>query len=200
MFSVSSYSLRYSLCITAIIRCIYITRIFFQTYDVTWVAYEAWAWTSVEADVAVICASAPALKAFFKQYFQGSTFGSGISYSLRRNGYRKNAYGTGKSRDNPLGNTSSTSGAHSFMRSDKEMPDIEIGRIEVTREVDIMEELSPEGSYRERCSSEERRGQGLPAAYLGGGRKHDIHDTTWLDIGPNSEGPPGNQYSRQGRK
>jgi len=86
------------------------------------------------------------------------------------------------------------------MRSDKEMPDIEIGRIEVTQEVDIMEELSPEGSFRERCSSEERRGHGLPAAYLGDGRKNDIHDTTWLDIGPSSEGPPGNQYSRQSRK
>ncbi|KAF2400162.1 integral membrane protein [Trichodelitschia bisporula] len=59
-------------CITSIIRIVYIYRLFYVTYDVTWVAGEIWLWTGVEAHVAIICASAPALKAFFRQYFSAS--------------------------------------------------------------------------------------------------------------------------------
>jgi hypothetical protein len=61
--------------------------IFFGSYDVTWWAGPAYVTTCVEASFGIICASAPALKVFFKKYFNpsqfGSSFGSGFTKSLR---------------------------------------------------------------------------------------------------------------------
>ncbi|CAI6342485.1 unnamed protein product [Periconia digitata] len=45
-------------------------RIFYDSYDVTWVGWELWIWTLLELHVGVICANAPALKAFFRQFFK----------------------------------------------------------------------------------------------------------------------------------
>lgn len=58
-------------------------RLIRSAYDITWVAYYGWIWTALEADLAVICASAPALKVFFRRYF---------SVNSTRYGYAK--YGT----------------------------------------------------------------------------------------------------------
>lgn len=49
-------------CIVGIIRIYYITNLYYHTYDVTWVAYHVFGATAVELLLAVICASAPALK------------------------------------------------------------------------------------------------------------------------------------------
>jgi hypothetical protein len=54
------------LCICGILRIYYIDRLYYKTYDTTWEAQPAWLWLIVEANLAVICASAPALKVFFK--------------------------------------------------------------------------------------------------------------------------------------
>jgi hypothetical protein len=51
------------------------------TYDITWYAYYGWIWTALEADLGVICASAPALKVFFKRYFSRSDTSYG-GYSM----------------------------------------------------------------------------------------------------------------------
>lgn len=59
-------------------------------YDITWIAYYGWIWTALEADLAVICASAPALKVFFRRYF---------SITTTRYGYAKS---TGDSRRTPV--------------------------------------------------------------------------------------------------
>jgi len=166
-FFLESYLLYYSLCITAVIRCIYINEIFFETYDVTWVAYEAWAWTSVEAHMAVMCASAPALKVFFKQYLQVSRFGSSLSYGFRRAGYRKTGHGSAKSRGGAMGSKYSASAAHSFLKPGKQkQSDIEIGHIEVTQEVDVMEESSRKILSQGRSSFEERLRPGLLPAHV----------------------------------
>ncbi|KAF9701883.1 hypothetical protein EKO04_000513 [Ascochyta lentis] len=42
-------------------------RIFFQTYDVTWVASDTWLWSLLELHIGSMCANAPALKIFFTQ-------------------------------------------------------------------------------------------------------------------------------------
>lgn len=39
----------------------------------TWESYWVWVWLFAEANFAVICASAPALKTFFKHTFEGMT-------------------------------------------------------------------------------------------------------------------------------
>lgn len=58
-------------------RTYYAIYIYFYTYDITWYAYQAWIWTALEADLGVICGSAPALKVIFRRYFNHSTDGSG---------------------------------------------------------------------------------------------------------------------------
>lgn len=50
-------------------RCYYSQYIYFNTYDVTWYAEYALLFTGIEANLAVCCASAPALRLFFQNYF-----------------------------------------------------------------------------------------------------------------------------------
>jgi hypothetical protein len=54
----------------------------------TWESYLAWIWFAVETHLAVICASAPALKIFFKHTLQVSSFTS--SFSFRHKSYSNN--------------------------------------------------------------------------------------------------------------
>ncbi|KAF2089621.1 hypothetical protein K490DRAFT_8203, partial [Saccharata proteae CBS 121410] len=51
-------------CICGLVRTAYIHVVYYTTYDITWAAVPIWGWTAVEANVAIICASAPALKVF----------------------------------------------------------------------------------------------------------------------------------------
>jgi hypothetical protein len=67
--------------------------IYYSTYDMTWESYPAWVWFAIEAHVAVMCASAPALKIFFKHALQVASFtGSG-----RRSTHNQNGNGNGNS-------------------------------------------------------------------------------------------------------
>jgi hypothetical protein len=93
-------------CLCGILRTYYATYVYYctsphvlsssrklilcsDTYDITWYAYYGWIWTSLEASLGLICASAPALKLFFTRYF--STPGSRIGYSTT--GSRKTPMG-----------------------------------------------------------------------------------------------------------
>lgn len=60
-------------------RIYYASRIYFYTYDATWASLPCLVWTVVEADLAVLCASAPALKVFFRRYLNTSSQRSGYS-------------------------------------------------------------------------------------------------------------------------
>jgi hypothetical protein len=46
--------------------------VYYKTYDMTWESYPAWIWFAIESHVGIICASAPALKLFFRQTLQVS--------------------------------------------------------------------------------------------------------------------------------
>jgi hypothetical protein len=73
--------------ICGIMRTYYAIYLYYFTYDITWIAYYGWIWTTLEADLAVICASAPALKIFFKRYFNSTINQSGLSsYGRDRTG------------------------------------------------------------------------------------------------------------------
>jgi hypothetical protein len=74
-----------SLCICSILRIWYIVRLYYRTYDVTWDAQPAWLWLIVEANLAVICASAPALKVFFKHTVDSPS----SSYCMQHTPYGK---------------------------------------------------------------------------------------------------------------
>lgn len=60
-------------------RTYYAIYIYNYTYDITWYAFYGWIWTALEADLGVICASAPALKVFFRRYFNHPANRSGNS-------------------------------------------------------------------------------------------------------------------------
>ncbi|GME42048.1 hypothetical protein GTA08_BOTSDO06142 [Neofusicoccum parvum] len=79
------------LCVTGILRIIYIHALFYTTYDVPWAAGPVWTWTAVEAHMAIICASAPGLKLFFRKMLAATGYATGS-----RGTYRKGTRGRGK--------------------------------------------------------------------------------------------------------
>jgi hypothetical protein len=50
--------------------------LFYETYDVSWQLWEIWNWTLLELHIGVICANAPALKAFVSRYLNIKTIAS----------------------------------------------------------------------------------------------------------------------------
>jgi hypothetical protein len=84
LFLLSFAELCDSLCICGILRIVFTVPIYYSTYDMTWDSYQAWIWFAVESHLAVICASAPALKIIAKHTFGGSNWNS-----LQRPSYRQ---------------------------------------------------------------------------------------------------------------
>lgn len=129
-----------SLCITGVLRIIAIAHIYFGTYDVTWAAYHAWVWTAVEAHLAIICASAPALKVFFKKYLQVSSFGSGFRSTMKRS---MGHPGTDRRTGDVSYGISSTAGKGTYPYGSQlksVSDDVEMGAIKVARDVDVQVE------------------------------------------------------------
>ena len=57
--------------VASLVRMYFIYLDFWKSYDFTWIGYEIWLWTSTELAVAIVCASAPALKTIFIKFFGG---------------------------------------------------------------------------------------------------------------------------------
>jgi hypothetical protein len=109
-------------------------NIFFNTYDVTWATQPAWAWTAVEAHLAIICASAPALKVFFKQYLSVSSITGSWKESIRHRSYQLKSY---KEKPNPYGTSSTASKILKTTDRATATTDVERGHIAVMHEVNI---------------------------------------------------------------
>lgn len=112
----------------------------------TWATEPVWAWTTVEAHLAIVCASAPALKVFFKQYLSVSSItGSWKDSSLRRSYVRK---GYKEKSDLVTYGTSSTA-SKTMDNSDVAIAtaDVELGFIEVVHEVNVDTESMPAEYY-----------------------------------------------------
>ena len=76
------FAVGFFLCIAGVLRMVYIGKIFEQTYDVVWIANEAWVWTAVEVLMGTIVASVPALKIFVQRHLEtmiSSRYGYGQS-------------------------------------------------------------------------------------------------------------------------
>ncbi|KAF2177469.1 hypothetical protein K469DRAFT_603311 [Zopfia rhizophila CBS 207.26] len=93
-------------CVCGIMRTYYAIYIYNYTYDITWYAFYGWIWTALEADLGVICASAPALKVFFRRYFNFPANRSGNSGS---GGRKTSAYNKARLW-NPAGKSNMGSG------------------------------------------------------------------------------------------
>ncbi|KAI1923664.1 hypothetical protein LOY89_000469 [Ophidiomyces ophidiicola] len=56
-------------CAASIVRAYYTYVVVARTYDVTWIGYKVWLWSSLEGNLLVICASVPTLRPFARKYF-----------------------------------------------------------------------------------------------------------------------------------
>lgn len=63
-------------CLCGVMRTYYAIYVYYYTYDITWWAHDGWVWTALEAQLGIICASAPALKVFLRRYFNHPIKGS----------------------------------------------------------------------------------------------------------------------------
>lgn len=120
---------RFRTCVCGILRAYYVVYVYYFTYDITWISFYGWIWTALEADLAVICASAPALKVFFQRYFNMSTNRSGHSYVYSDSERGK----TSTANTNSHGNSGATANWDSG-RWDNNVP---LDRIKVTRGMDV---------------------------------------------------------------
>jgi len=85
-----------STCVCGVMRTYYAIYVYYYTYDITWWAWYGWIWTALEAQLGVICACAPALKGFFKRYFNLSSVRSAGSSNLAHGSSGKRSLGYGK--------------------------------------------------------------------------------------------------------
>lgn len=81
----------YSVVGAGLARTVWLARLSTGEHDLTWVGFEIFAWTEVEMQLAMICASAPALRAFFGKYLcdhftkasRSRTYATGDSIPLK---------------------------------------------------------------------------------------------------------------------
>lgn len=94
-----------SLCVTGILRMVYIFPLYNSTYDIPWHASPVWTWTAVEAHMAIVCASAPALKLFFRKVLAVSGYSGHSSPPAYGRSSQRHQKGLGR-RGGAAGNTS----------------------------------------------------------------------------------------------
>ncbi|KFY12264.1 hypothetical protein V492_03982 [Pseudogymnoascus sp. VKM F-4246] len=61
------FGVGFIVCICGIIRSVLVYHIFYQSFDVTWLSHDLWAWTYVETNLLVICSAIPPLRVLFKR-------------------------------------------------------------------------------------------------------------------------------------
>jgi hypothetical protein len=87
-------------------------RLFFTTYDVTWVASDIWLWSLLELHIGSMCANAPALKILFERVLKvdrltswtrsrsrSQSHGSKRQHSSKDNSLPRSAHGNAERRD-----------------------------------------------------------------------------------------------------
>lgn len=97
------FAVGYGVVAIGALRSYYSWQIFYETYDVTWVAWFTWIWTFLEIHMGAFCANAPALKVFFKQVLQIKT-----SSAVSKSGGSNNS-GSKRSANKPTSASLSTS-------------------------------------------------------------------------------------------
>jgi hypothetical protein len=129
-------------CICGVLRAYYAISIYYSTYDITWHAWYGWIWTALEAQLAVICACAPALKGFFKRYFSVNTVRSGI-YGYGTGQLPSSGRGPGYGKLSPGDSLATVSNAEGGRWESKPVP---LNRIKVSTTTNITEDRDEGGS------------------------------------------------------
>lgn len=81
------FALGYLVVIAGIARTVFVNYVVNETYDQTWRYYDAILWVTVEFYLALICASAPALKPFVKKFLVEPVTQGSSSQNRRRSGH-----------------------------------------------------------------------------------------------------------------
>ena len=151
-------------------RAYYATYVYYYTYDITWYAWYGWIWTTLESHLAVICASAPALKGFFSRYFSPSTTHSGTyDYASKQSSSgRKPGYG----KMSP-GNSLSTSHVEAGGWESESVPMGHIKVSTITNIVDDKDETASQGS-----NSSTRKLTMIPPILLSPAHHTDARDSS----------------------
>lgn len=108
-------------------RMVKIFQTFYHSYDMTWSAMSVWIWTGLEAHMAVIIASLPALNHYFRRVLKESSISDRFK-SIATRGRYASRYGSGYNKT-----VNSTVGDHTNA-SDK-------GVIHVTQEIQLRESV-----------------------------------------------------------
>ncbi|RDL30491.1 Uncharacterized protein BP5553_10369 [Venustampulla echinocandica] len=66
------FGVAFIVCIAGTVRTVIVHRIFYESYDNTWVSHNLWAWYYVETSLLVICSAIPPLRVYLKRIFGGS--------------------------------------------------------------------------------------------------------------------------------
>ena len=122
-----------------IVRVIYTHKVFFQSYDAIWIAPVLLVWTHMELHVGIICACAPALKAFFTHYDIVS-FGTQVLAPISR---RNQA-----SEKSTSANSASLQKSEDSSKSGKDLYSQEL------QDIDDPNSVTCEGSWRPLCHSD----------------------------------------------
>jgi hypothetical protein len=131
--------------------------LFFETYDVSWQLWEIWNWTLLELHIGVICANAPAFKAFAKRYFDvKSLLSNGQDSSQAKSSQAKSSQTASQTNSNPLGKSraklamwKSSLANHGYYSQETQLSVNDLGGVQVREELDedtLNNPKNPEGS------------------------------------------------------
>jgi hypothetical protein len=85
------FAIGYGVVAVGAMRLYFSWRIFFDTYDETWIGWDNWLWSMLELHIGVMCANAPALKVFFKHFLQIENLTRRTKSRSHQNGSKPNS-------------------------------------------------------------------------------------------------------------
>lgn len=146
-----------------IVRTILLNRVISKTYDVSWVLWENWIWTVLELNVAILAASAPALKPFFRRFLINPIASSGKQAAYAFDSRRRSSLGKIRSvkRFTWSNNTSTMRDSNMPINVDVEKIGIALTASQSKAEM-IEEEIDDDASMRRYHLRTSREGKLIP--------------------------------------
>lgn len=160
-------------CICGVMRAYYATYVYYYTYDITWYAWYGWIWTTLEAQLGLICACGPAMKGFAKRYFSMSTIRSdAYGYASKQHSNSRRIPGYGRL---SAGNSLATSSLDSSKWGHEPLP---MGAIKVSTTTKVAEDRDETASQNSASSTRNLKAlpiQPLPLVHRDARRSDPFH-------------------------
>ncbi|KIW06153.1 uncharacterized protein PV09_03315 [Verruconis gallopava] len=159
------FGVGFFLCICGILRMVKIVRTYYGTFDITWSSEPVWVWTGIEAHMAVVLASLPALNHFVRKSWNDSSLSSRLRYFTDRHGSR---FSSGYKRTQSKSNSEWDGNTQRELANDKQ-------GIHVVQEVHL-EEFLRDKSYDDRSGG--RNGVNIDEEAMKKDRRAWLDETT----------------------